>query len=107
MQHWWIAVWLPLLFLLLFLPDRRRRQWITLHLQKKRKGGRRKMPTELLQEFLGKMCTVMMFNSTFAVNGRIVAVEGNWLKVEEKNTVRLINGDMVQDIALMPEKYQK
>lgn len=65
------------------------------------------MPTEFLQDFLGKMCTVTLFNSSSAVNGRIAAVEGNWLKVEEKNTVRLINSDMVQDIALMPEKYQK
>ena len=29
------------------------------------------------------------------------------LKVEEKNGNRMINGDMIRDIKLMPEKYQK
>lgn len=108
MQNWWIVVWLLLLaFLLLIFPARRRRQWMLLHLQKKKKGEYRKMPTELLKEFLGKMCTVMMFNSSSAAQGRIAAIEGNWIKLEEKNTVRLINGDMIQDISLLPEKYQK
>ena len=38
--------------------------------------------------------------------GKIVAVEDNWIKVENKKEVRILNGDMVQSITLMPEKYQ-
>lgn len=65
------------------------------------------MPKELIKEFIGKVCTMNLFNESFAVNGKIVAVEENWIKVEEKNRVRLINGDMIRDISIMPDKYQK
>ena len=65
------------------------------------------MPKELLKEFMGKVCAIMMFNESFGVTGKIVEVEDNWIKVEEKNGTRLINGDMIRDIKMMPEKYQK
>lgn len=65
------------------------------------------MPTELIKEFIGKVCSISLFNEMTAFMGKIVAMENNWIKVEEKNTVRLINGDMIRDIKIMPEKYQK
>ena len=63
------------------------------------------MPQELMKEFIGKVCTIILFNESFGVQGKIVA--DNWIKVEEKNKVRLINGDMIRDISIAPEKYQK
>ena len=63
------------------------------------------MPTELMKEFMGKVCAIALFND--CVTGKIVAVEENWIRVEEKNKVRLINGDMIRDISILPEKYQK
>lgn len=65
------------------------------------------MPKELMKEFLGKVCIITLFNETFGVQGKIVALENNWVKVEEKNKVRLINGDMIRDITIAPDKYQK
>lgn len=65
------------------------------------------MPKELIEEFIGKVCSITLFNESFAFTGKIVAVEDNWLKVEEKGKSRLINGDMIRDISIMPEKYQK
>lgn len=65
------------------------------------------MPTELMKEFIGKVCTIILFNDSFGMTGKIVTMEGNWIKVEEKNKVRLINGDMIRDITIAPEKYQK
>ena len=62
------------------------------------------MPTELMKEFIGKECTIILFNESFGVTGKIVAVEENWIKVEEKNRVRIINGDMIRDISLKIEK---
>lgn len=73
--------------------------------QRKRRKG--KMPTELLKEFIGKVCSVVMFGSISGMAGKIVAVEGNWIKFEQKKEVQLINGDMIQNISLLPEKYQK
>lgn len=65
------------------------------------------MPTELIKDFMGKMCTISLFNESFGIAGKIVAQEDNWIKVEEKDTIRLVNGDMIRDIKLLPAKYQK
>lgn len=65
------------------------------------------MPTELMKDFIGKVCTIILFDDSFGVQGKIVAVEGNWIKVQQKDKTRLINGDMVKDITIAPEKYQK
>ncbi len=65
------------------------------------------MPQELIKEFIGKVCTIILFNESFGVQGKILAAEENWLKVEEKNgKVRLINGDMIRDITIAADKYQ-
>ena len=42
------------------------------------------MPQELIKEFIGKVCTIVLFNDTFGVQGKIIAVEDNWIKLEEK-----------------------
>lgn len=65
------------------------------------------MPTELMKDFIDKVCSITLLNELSGITGRIATVEGNWIKVEEKNRVRLINGDMIRDIAILPEKYQK
>lgn len=71
---------------------------------RRKKGRKKAMPTELLKEFVGKMCAVSLFNDSFGVSGRLTAVEGNWIRIEEKKGVRIINGDMIRDIKLLPEK---
>ncbi len=65
------------------------------------------MPQELMKEFIGKVCSIVLFNNSFGVQGKIIAVEETWIKVSEKNKIRIINGDMIQDISILPEKYQK
>ncbi|CCZ56176.1 uncharacterized protein BN478_00083 [Clostridium sp. CAG:1219] len=65
------------------------------------------MPNEMMKEFIGKVCTITLFNESFGIVGKIVSTESNWVKVSEKNTYRIINGDMIRDIKIMPEKYQK
>ena len=65
------------------------------------------MPKELIKEFIGKACLISLLNESFAVIGKIVAYEDNWIKVQEKNKIRLINGDMIIDISTIPEKQKK
>lgn len=65
------------------------------------------MPENLMKEFVGKVCSISLFNESFGIVGKIVLVEDNWMKVEEKDTLRLVNIDMIRDIKLMPQKYQK
>ena len=35
------------------------------------------MPTELMKDFIGKVCTIVLFNESFGITGKIVAVEVN------------------------------
>ncbi len=65
------------------------------------------MPTELIKEFMGKVCSISLFDTSFEIIGKIVGLEDNWIKVEEKDTIRLVNGDMIRHIKLRPAKYQK
>ena len=65
------------------------------------------MPQELMKEFIGKVCLITLFNESFGFTGKIMSIEGNWIKISEKDTSRLVNGDMIRDIKIMPEKYQK
>lgn len=57
------------------------------------------MPTEMLKEFIGKSCIITLFNDFGGIQGTILAVEENWIKVEEKKKIRIINGDMIRDIS--------
>ena len=58
------------------------------------------MPQELLKDYIGQTCSISLFNEIGAVQGIILAVEDNWIKVEEKKRIRIINGDMIRDISI-------
>ncbi len=65
------------------------------------------LPRGLMMEFIGKVCSISLFNESFGITGKIDSVEENWIKVIEKGNSRLVNGDMVRDIKILPDKYQK
>ena len=99
--NYWLFL-LIILFLCIILPQRNR---LYLEIIKRKwKGRKRKMPQELMKEFIGKICTIILFNESFGIQGKIVAIEDNWIKVEEKNKVRIINGDMIRDISIVHQK---
>lgn len=94
--------------LLVIYASNRNARLLRNRIRKRRQGRKRDMPTELMKDFIDKVCSITLLNElSGSITGRIAAVEGNWIKVEEKNRVRLINGDMIRDIAILPEKYQK
>ena len=65
------------------------------------------MPKELIKEFIGKVCSISLIGE-FGVTAKIIDIEENWVKVQEKdNNVKLINGDVIKSIDIMPDKYQK
>lgn len=64
------------------------------------------MPKELIKEFMDKKCLIVLFNESFGIQGKIIAIEDNWIKIEEKDTIRIVNGDMIRDISILPEKHQ-
>lgn len=95
--------WLLWIIIILSIIHRRRKRMLDI-IKKKRekllKGGYVKMPEELIKEFIGKDVTILLFDDSFGVKGKIIAVEDNWIKVEEKNKINLLNGDMIKDIIL-------
>ena len=62
------------------------------------------MPQELIQEYIGEVCNIMLFNESFGVQGRIVEVKENWVKFEEKKRTRIINCDMIKYISIEKKK---
>lgn len=101
MQSYWI-IWL-IVFVMLMIAQRNSAVNARIH-QRKRKGVKRRMPEELLKEFIGKRCSVYQMGGSFSQEGTITAVEGNWVRFETKKDVQLLNGDMIQNIRLLPEK---
>lgn len=65
------------------------------------------LPAGLMKDFIGKVCSITMFNTSNSITAKIEATEENWIKVDEKGKSRLLNGDMISDIEILPEKYQK
>ena len=70
---------------------------------RKMKGRNGTMPTEMLKEFIGKTCCIGMLGGFSDVTGMIVAAEENWIKVEEKKNLRIINADYIRDITIKKE----
>lgn len=102
-------VWVCLMCALfvLWIAARQRQNYHLLRLQKKKKGRTRTMPKELIQEFIGKRCSVSTLGESFGAAGRITSVEENWIRFEPEGKGRspmLLNGDMIVQIKLLPEK---
>ncbi|MBR6360793.1 MAG: hypothetical protein IKS04_03280 [Clostridia bacterium] len=62
------------------------------------------MSVEMIKDLIGQNVVINLFNESGGSQGVIIAVEDNWIKVEEKKKTRIINGDMIRDIAVIPEK---
>ena len=73
----------------------------------KKKGKKTEMSVEMIKDLIGQNVIINLFNESLASQGVIIAVEDNWIKVEEKKKTRIINGDMIRDIAIVPEKKVK
>ena len=53
------------------------------------------MPVSMLNDCIGKEVIICVEGELSGFRATIVSVEENWIKVEEKNNIRLINGDMI------------
>lgn len=62
------------------------------------------MPTEMLNECIGKEVTICVEGELSGFRATVLSVEENWIKVEEKAHIRLINGDMITQIYIPKKK---
>ncbi len=97
-QNYWIIV-VVIILVCVIIPSRSK--FMMNQVKKKRKGRKIKMPKEMLQELIGKDCIITIFNDFGSIQGKLITVEENWIKVEEKKKVRIINGDMIKDISVL------
>lgn len=101
MMEWWYLYFSAFfLFYIFLMIEYRQRRMLMKKIKDRRKGVKSVMPTELIREFIGKEVMITMYSEMSAVQGTIVSIEGNWIKVEEKKKIRLINGDMIKDISM-------
>ena len=62
------------------------------------------MPEGLLKEFIDKECIVSLIgNEHIEMVGKVVGVEGYWIKINEEDSLRIINGALIRDIKIKRE----
>ncbi len=103
-------VFLLIIILVLFLNKNDNIHYF--NILRKKKRGNKMLPKELMQKFVGKVCSILNFNAISPYNGKIVSIEDNWLLIEgkpnkkgEKET-KLVNGDIISQITVLPDNYQ-
>lgn len=61
------------------------------------------MANALIEKLIGKNCTLST-GAFGGVQGRIAGVTDNWIEVEAKKGIRLVNADYVTDISELKKK---
>ena len=50
------------------------------------------MPAELVKECIGKKCVISLMTGTGEFTGVVKEIEAYWIKIQEEDGVRIING---------------
>ncbi len=89
------------IFILIFviLPQNRAMKKALISKLKKRKGVII-MTNELIKKYIGKNCHIS--TGTFGVNvvGKILTINENWIEVETKKGIELVNSEFIQNIKI-------
>lgn len=56
------------------------------------------MDGSMLGQYMGKDCTVSLFNEVGAIKGKLMDADIQWVKVDTKKGTQLINRNMVRNI---------
>ena len=58
------------------------------------------MDGSMLDQYMGKSCTVSLFNEVGAIKGTLMEADSQWIKVDAgKKGIQLINRNMVRNIS--------
>ncbi|WP_461204957.1 DUF6897 domain-containing protein [Clostridium sp. DL1XJH146] len=95
----WIAIYMPL-FILFFIILPQQRQVRKVLLIKKKRMGLKKMTNEILQKYIGTTCTISTGSFGTALVGEIITINENWIEVQTKKGIELINAEFVQSIKI-------
>lgn len=56
------------------------------------------MDGSILDQYMGKECTISLFNEVGAIKGKLMDADIQWVKVDAKKGTQLINRNMVRNI---------
>ena len=56
------------------------------------------MDGSMLDQYMGKECTISLFNEVGAIKGKFMDADIQWVKVDTKKGTQLINRNMVRNI---------
>ena len=56
------------------------------------------MEGSMLDQYMGKDCTVSLFNEVGTIKGKLMDADIQWVKVDTKKGTQLINRNMVRNI---------
>ena len=56
------------------------------------------MDGSILDQYMGKECTISLFNEVGAIKGKLMDADIQWVKVDTKKGTQLINRNMVRNI---------
>ena len=59
---------------------------------------KRIMEGSMLDQYMGKECTISLFNEVGAIKGKLMDADIQWVKVDTKKGTQLINRNMVRNI---------
>lgn len=65
------------------------------------------MASKMIEQCLGKRCIISTGGMNGSFQGTVIEITDNWLKIENKGIVDLINCDYIQNIRELPEKKSK
>ena len=89
-------------FLCIYLPmvqSKRRRRRI----RRRMKKGENHMAPKMLSECIGKKVTIYIEGGLGGYVATVLAVEDNFIKIEDKKNIRYINADMIIEIRVVKE----
>jgi hypothetical protein len=97
----WIAIYLPIIIIFfIVIPSNNRKIAFILRLKRKKKG-RNRMSNSMIESLIGKevMISTGSIGSSYD-KVTVVEVVDNWMKVEKKGKIDLINIDFIQGIKI-------
>ena len=56
------------------------------------------MDGSMLDQYMGKDCTVSLFNEVGAIKGKLMEADMQWVKVDTRKGTQLINRTMIRNI---------
>lgn len=94
----WMAIYLPI-FVLLFviIPQQNQMQVQAAKMITKRRR-RRTLDHELIKKYIGRECKITTGSYGTTTKGKVLDVKENWIEIETKKGIELMNAEFVQNI---------